>query len=329
MPEVLAAALLYVVAAGAVQLLAALPVAAAAESLSENDPEAAGRFWLAASVFAPSAALALTVLALALARGGMLPPHLERTRPHVCWRWLLERPDADWHFTVGGALALGLVVFALGRFAWRWVSSTQVGRLAAAHVGDGGERVLVAHSDEPYCFAVGLGGGVAIISRGMVDLLDEQQRGAVLSHELAHIVRRDNAMHLVTELCATLSALVPLGFIYAYRWRSAAEAACDQAAAAASNPETVVEALELVERATVGLRPEWPEGLNPVYYGGVSPARRAARLMAPARAQIAPPLRVVLWVEGIVVVAALALGRQWVLDSLYCAGESVLKGLGA
>lgn len=328
MPEVLAAALLYVIAAGVVQLLAALPIAAAAESLPENNPEAAGRFWLAACVFAPAAALVLTVLALALSASAMLPPHLERVRPHACWRLLLERPDAQWHFLVGGALALGLIVLAVARFAWRWSSSAQAGRLAAAHAGDDAERVLVAHSDEPFCFAVGLGDGVAIISRRMLDLLDEPQRGAVLAHELAHIRRRDNATHLAAELCATLSAIVPLGFIYAYRWRSAAEAACDQAAAAASSAETVVETLELVEHTTGGARPEWPEGLNPVYYGGVSPARRAARLMAPARAQIAPPLRAVLLVEGLVVVAALVFGRQWVLDSLYCAGESVLKGMG-
>ena len=328
MPEVLAAALLYVIAAGVVQLLAALPIAAAAESLPENNPEAAGRFWLAACAFAPAAALVLTVLALALSTSSMLPPHLERVRPHLCWRVLLERPDAQWHFLVGGALALGLIVLAVGRFVWRWVSSLQVERMASAHVGDGGERVLVAHGDEPFCFAVGVGDGVAIISRGMLDLLDEQQRDAVLGHEAAHIRRRDNATHLAAELCATLSALVPLGFIYAYRWRSAAEAACDQAAAAASSAETLVETLELVEHATGGVRPEWPEGLNPVYYGGISPARRAARLMAPARAQIAPPLRAVLLVEGFAVVAALVFGRHWLLDSLYCAGESVLKGMG-
>jgi len=328
LPEVLAAALLYVVAAGVVQLLAALPIAAAAESLPEDNPDAAGRFWLAACAFAPLSALVLTILAFAVAGSGMVPPHLERTRPHVCWHWLLDRPDAEWHFAVGGALASGLIVLAAGRFVWRWVRSLQAERMAAAHVGADGRRVLVAHSDEPFCFTVGLREGVAIISRAMVDLLDSQRREAVLAHEMAHIRRRDNATHLVAELCATLSALFPLGFVYAYRWRAAAEADCDRAAAEASSPDVVAGTLSAVEQASGGVRPEWPEGLTPVYYGGVSPARRSARLLAAPRPQIAPPLRVVLWVEGLVLAAALVGGRQWVLDSLYCAGESVLKGMG-
>lgn len=328
MPELLAAALLYVVAAGIVQLLAALPIAAAAESLPDDDPAAAGRFWLAACAFPPLAAVALTALAFGLSASSMLSPHLERVRPHVCWRFLLERPDAQWHFILGGALALALIVLAVGRFAWRWASSVQAERMAAAHIGDGDPPVLVAHGEEPFCFTVGLRDGVAIISRGMVDLLDEAQREAILTHEIAHVRRRDNARHLVAELCATLSALVPLGFLYAYRWRAAAEADCDQAAAEASHPEIVAETLEVVEQATGGARPEWPERLNPVYYGGLSPARRAARLRAAPRPQIAPPLRLVLWIETAVVTAAVVIGRGRVLDSLYCAGESVLKGMG-
>ncbi len=328
LPELLAFALLYVVAAGVVQLLAALPVAAAAESLPEDNPDAAGRFWSAASLLAPASALPLTAACLLLARSDMVTPHLERVRPHICAHPLLERPDADWHFRVAGIIALSLIAFALARFLWRWVSSVRVERLAAAHTGEGEVPVLVAHGDEPACFTVGLHKGFVIVSRGMVELLSDQQRKALIAHETAHVRRRDNLRHLVLELCATLSALAPIGFLYAYRWRAAAEAACDRAAAQVSSPETVAETLQLVEQATGGHRPEWPEGLNPVYYGGVSPTRRVARLTTPTSPQVAPPLKVVLAAEAIVLFAVTLLARRPLLDSLFCAGETVLKGMG-
>ncbi len=326
MAAVLAAALLLVVYGAVIQLLAALPATAAAESLSDDNPRTAARFWLAVCLFPPVAAALLTTISLIAPSTSAISPHLERIRSHFCWRSLTQGPDATWHFRVAGALAAAVIVFALCRFVWRWISSRRVEELAARMLTDNDEsRVLVARSEEDFSFTVGVREGFVVVSRGLADRLTEEQLRALLAHEQGHVERKDNMWHLIVELAATLALPMPLGFVYAHRWRAAAEADCDSRAAEASSKETVSQLLLMLQEQALQPQPSLPAGLTPVYHGSISPSHRASRLSRSPRPLVAPPLAVVLVAELGVVVAGTVLARRWLWDSFYCAGESLLR----
>jgi Zn-dependent protease with chaperone function len=325
----LAAALLMVVCTAALQLLTALPIAAAAESLPDENHRLAARFWAISSLLSPTLATILTAVALLTPMTGGLSPHLERTRPHLCWLRLTEGPDAAWHFRLASAMTAALLLFGVVRFVWRLVSSARVARLARAMLAKNTTKeVLILSSQEPYCFSVGTRDGVVVISQGLAGQLDTDQLRALLAHEQEHISRHDNLWHLILELAATVAIPVPLGFWYAHRWRSAAEAACDLAAVDATGRDTVVALLELMDRQIGELHHKRTGALTPVYRAGMSPQQRAERLRRVARPSVAPALKLVLAAEIGLAMVVVAFTRQWLWDSLYCAGDSLVKVMG-
>ncbi len=326
MAVVLAAALLLVVYSAVIQLLAALPATAAAESLSDDNPRTAARFWLAVCLFPPVAAALLTTISLIAPSTSAASPHLERIRSHFCWRGLTQAPDAAWHFRIAGTLAAAVIVFALCRFVWRWISSRRVEKLAAQmSAGEDESGVLVARSQDDFSFTVGVREGFVVVSRGLVDRITEEQLHALLAHEQAHIERKDNMWHLIVELAATLALPMPLGFVYAHRWRATAEADCDLRAAEATSRETVSRLLLMLQEQTLQPQPSLPAGLTPVYHASISPSYRAGRLSHSPRPLVAPPLPIVVLAELGVVLLGTVLARRWLWDSLYCAGESLLR----
>lgn len=271
----------------------------------------------------------LTALSLLAPYTGAVTPHLERVRPHLCWLKLTEGPDAQWHFRLAGTLALGLLLFAVARFTWRWASSARVERRARQMLSaEDQDQVLVTGSEEPFCFSVGARRGLAVVSRGLVQQLDQQQLQALLAHEQAHIARRDNMWHLLLELAAIISLPLPTGFVYAHLWRSAAEADCDLQAAQATNSDMVSRLLELMHQRIGDMHRRRTAGLSPVYRAGLSPAHRAQRLVRAPRPTIAPPLKLVLVAEIALMMLVLVFARQWMWDSLYCAGKSVMDVMG-
>ena len=322
-----AAALLLVLYTAVVQLLAALPVAAAAESLSQDNPRQAALSWLVVSLFAPAAAVLLAAISLVMPAAGFISPHLERIRPHLCWRALTHAPDAPWHFHIASLLALGLITFAIVRFLWRWISSRRVEERAREMLhADSPDTFITSHAEGEFSFTVGLRDGVVVISSDLVRTLSPEELRALLAHENAHIARRDNLWHLIIELAATLALPSPWGFLYARRWRAAAEADCDARAAQATSPDTVTELLLMLAEHNQG-HLQHPSELQPVYQPGLSPHDRAKRLSSPPRPNIAPPLLPVLTVEAAIILVAVIIARHWLADTLYCAGETVLSVL--
>jgi len=311
------------------QLLGALPVAAAAESVPDDNPRVASRFWLAACLLPSIMGVLLAAGALLAPSVATITPHLERTRPHLCWRNLMQAPDAVWHFRLAGTAALGIILFAVGRFIWRWTSSRRVERLAQATDGRGGNaRMLTARSDDMFSFTVGLRQGLVVLSQGLKDTLTDEQLQALVAHEQAHIDRKDNMWHLLIELAATLALPMPVGFLYAYWWRASAEADCDCRAAETTTSATVSQLLVTLQEHVAHTKPALPAGLTPVYYGSISPIHRARRLTAAPHPLVAPPLGFVLVGELLVLLTAAFIARRWLWDSLYCAGESVLRVMG-
>ncbi len=306
-----------------IQIVAGLPVAAAAESLPDNQPKAASRFWLAVSVFPPVLAALLTVISLVLPSTAYLSPHLERIRPHMCARHLANAPDALWHFHLAGSVALALIAFATLRFAWRWASSARIEHLASDMPGGNGAPLMVP-SDALYSFALGVRTGFVVISSSLARILAQDQLKAVVAHENKHILRGDNRTHLLMELAATLTLPSPLGFVYLMKWRASAEEACDRAAAEVTSPETVAGVLQLLNERETERVAKYSGGLVPVYRPGISPAARAARIKAAPRPQLAPPLAVILVAEGLLALFAIVMARQWLADAIYCAGETIL-----
>ena len=322
-----AAALLLIFYAVAVQVLAALPVAAAAESLSQSKPRQAALFWLAVSLFAPAVAGLLAAISLVMPAADVISPHLERVRPHLCWRFLTHAPDAPWHLHIASLLALGLIAFAIIRFLWRWISSRRVEERARRMLhADAGDSFITSEAEGNFSFTVGLSDGVVVISSDLVRMLSPEALRALLAHEQAHIARRDNLWHLLIELAATLALPSPLGFLYASRRRAAAEADCDARAAQATSCDTVTELLLMLAEHNQR-HPGHPSGLAPVYQPGISPHDRAERLSSPPRPTLAPPLLPVLAVEAGIILAAAIIARHWLADTLYCAGETVLSVL--
>lgn len=323
----LAAGLLWVVFSDLLHIVIALPVAAAAESLSFKHPTVAARFWAAACLLPAVCGAFFAAVALLLPYTGAVTPHLERIRPHLCWHSLITSADAPWHFRLAALAACAIIIAALIRFVWRLANTYRLQVLASGPMSDDtGPGVIVAPSESCAAFTVGLSSGAIIISQRLARELPQDEYAAVLAHERSHFNRSDNLQHLLLELAATVSLPVPLGYIYFNRWRAAAETACDRAAVKATSPEAVRSLLERLQELHMEHTAEISGGtLQPTYRSGLSPSERIARLCGPHHPTIAPPLPTVLTVEAVLIVAVVWLLRGPIVDSLYCAGDSVLS----
>ncbi len=67
-------------------------------------------------------------------------------------------------------------------------------------------EVAVVDTELPNAFAVGtLGSGSVVVTTGLLDLLDEDEREAVLAHEVAHLANRDAGLMTVAWLLPTIT----------------------------------------------------------------------------------------------------------------------------
>jgi heat shock protein HtpX len=66
-------------------------------------------------------------------------------------------------------------------------------------------RLMIADMGVPNAFAVGRkGAGIVVVSRELIQLLDEEELKGVLAHELAHIRNRDVVMMVMGQAIATM-----------------------------------------------------------------------------------------------------------------------------
>jgi heat shock protein HtpX len=73
--------------------------------------------------------------------------------------------------------------------------------------------LAVARTDVPNAFAVGRrpGHATVVVTTGLLDLLDAEERDAVLAHELAHVRNRDVSVMTMAYFLPSLAYLVAIG----------------------------------------------------------------------------------------------------------------------
>ncbi len=176
--------------------------------------------------------------------------------------------------------ALGLV---LGRFWWTVLQGIRTS-LRARIKGEEptwklerGEPVFVVPLDHPEAYAVGTCRGQVIVSRGLLDVLDEREQEAVLLHEEGHLRARHQPMLMISRAAAAAVAPIPTAKIAMSLVEQAVEEAADEYAAVRIGcPATVASGVS--KAALAGLRS--PLGAVALGPGPDVPAR-VRRLLDP------------------------------------------------
>jgi Zn-dependent protease with chaperone function len=167
---------------------------------------------------------------------------------------------------VAQAAARALVVAYLLRVVWVAVRTSQAtSRLAASTAlaaaerlpTSGGPLIHVVASQRPIAFTLdGRAGGV-VVSRGLLALLDDQERAAVLAHELAHLrLRHHRLLRFARVVSGALGAAVPAAGDAAAFLARELEVIADQVAASEVGDRRVVaRSLAKAALATAGATP--------------------------------------------------------------------------
>jgi beta-lactamase regulating signal transducer with metallopeptidase domain len=225
----------------------------------------------------------------------MLPTELARIAPIVVIAWLV--------WVVFGWLKTLLAVRRLNASVKSCATPDDpelhrfIGRISARH-GDDAIRVRLSECwDSPLV----LPNNVICIPAWLGQRLTRSQREAVLAHEVAHILRRDPAWRIASQMIGQLVFFQPLHRLAAARLDMAAELACDDwAARACGQPRALAEAL-LTCAETIRMQQSDMPGLALAMTRKKSPLlMRISALMEEGPMFLKKPLR------GAPVVAALA-----------------------
>ena len=104
-------------------------------------------------------------------------------------------------------------------------------RRLARHLGVQAPRVRLCPSLAPVAFTYGFFQPTIVLSRWMVETLDQQELEAVLAHELAHHARRDHLLTWWVLLLRDAFCYLPTSRLTYLQFRDAQELACDDLAA--------------------------------------------------------------------------------------------------
>ncbi len=182
--------------------------------------------------------------------------------------------------SIVAGVALGVV---LGRFWWtlgRGVRATRrarVRKLEPTWKLERGQQVYVVPLDQPEAYSLGSVRGQVVVSRGLLEILDDDERRAVLLHEEGHLRARHQPVLLVARAAA--SALQPFAPARAAMSlvEQAVEESADQYAAEKLGRPAIV-ASSVTKAALAGLRN--PVGAVALGAGPDVPAR-VRRLLDP------------------------------------------------
>lgn len=189
-------------------------------------------------------------------------------------------------------LMLGAIAARAAQRSWDWHHLTP----NAPHQG-----LAVLAIDEPVAYAVpGRPGGI-VASRGLLTLLDGDERRALLAHEQAHLDLGHHRYLRASEMTASFPLLGPL----ARAVRFSTERWADEEAASAVGDRRIV-ARALSRAALAGTQPA-PSGLAGLLGAGMS--ERVAELLddPPGRLDLAQGLLVAASVVGLVAATGLTL----------------------
>jgi len=160
--------------------------------------------------------------------------------------------------------------------------------------GTQGRRILVLADDEPIAYAAPGKPGCVVVSRGLLDALEPQERQVLFAHERAHLDQRHHHYLLVGALSvAVLPVLRPL----VVQLRLATERCADEAAAhvMAGDRQLVATAITRAAVATSA-------------YGGVVGSFGGASILARVEALVATPSTPTALTGAVVVAGVAGLG---------------------
>lgn len=203
-------------------------------------------------------------------------------------------------FWAGCAAGLLLLVLSMGAL-WSAGHCGQALWRAERDVRGPAAALVVLPDRAPFAYAVaGVTRGQVAVSTGLLGLLDDAERAAVLAHEQAHLVGRHHLLRAVTVLAARadplLCGLPPLVHL-------ATERAADESAARSVGDRSVV-ARALCRAALGAHRPEaWPA---PAGFAHDAVGVRVRSLLEPPPTRRWPVLALALLLVGTVVATSLA-----------------------
>ncbi|MDL4821454.1 M56 family metallopeptidase [Actinomadura opuntiae] len=289
---------------GLLPLVLPAVMALAARPLSGRLPPRTATWLLTAT--AVVLALASTASLAELALGGTLRLPMIAALGHLSEHVLHRAPETSPVVATVAGPALAASLAAASWAAARRVRGLLAGaRAARALPGQG----IVAVIDDDAADAFALPGRV-VVSTGMLSILDEAERRALLAHERAHLSGRHHVFRALVHVAAAANPLLlPLRGAVTFtteRW-------ADERAAAGADRERVARAIgkaALAHNRRPGLGPQVAAlGIGPGRaFGRRRPGplpRRVAALLAPP-----PPLR--RWL--VIATVALALLSVWAAD---------------
>lgn len=176
--------------------------------------------------------------------------------------WMLPRVSPTALGFAGGVWVLGSVTL-LGRLLTGWLAANRLRRRATlmdeGPLRDTFERLsadahvrqvtLVVSSEIDAPVALGVRAPAVLVPAHLLDYMPDQSLAPILAHELAHVARRDYAVHLGQSVVEALLFHSPATWWIGRRIREAREFCCDDISVdVAGNRAQYVEALTLVAR---------------------------------------------------------------------------------
>lgn len=152
-------------------------------------------------------------------------------------------------------------------------ATTRELRAVCSTCGNG--ELAVVSIDTPHAFAVPGRPGRILVTRGMLTVLDGDERRVVLVHERAHLHGRHHLLRAATEVCAAVNPLlIPVREAVAYLVERSAD---EHAATVTGSRELVARALTKAALAggSTGRAPAWPA---PLHFAGCGVSARVAAL---------------------------------------------------
>ncbi|WP_152626655.1 M56 family metallopeptidase [Streptacidiphilus carbonis] len=200
-------------------LLFPVPAALAARPLAARlDPRAAT--WLLTACALALASLSSAALGI-LAGAGLIRLSLAAWAGHWSGAAVRAGDPVTWTEAATAGLLLAVAGYAAGRMLWRRTRALVSAGTEAACL-PGLDQVVVVEDPEPDAYALpGLPGRI-VVSTGMLQALDENDREAMLAHERAHLSGHHYAFVAATHLAAAANPLLrPMAEAVAYtveRW---------------------------------------------------------------------------------------------------------------
>ena len=194
-----------------------------------------------------------------------------------------------------GLACLAIALLGLAAWAWSITRATRALARSVRHIRQfreqgremrlPGERMAawVVDGDAPCVMLTGLFRPRMVISRDVVEALSAEQLSAVIRHERAHGISRDNLKRLLVLLAPGILPFASGFRDLEHAWAKISEWAADDLAAAGKTRRSLSLAAALVRVARLGSTTPAPALATSLMAEGADLSERVERLLRPAR----------------------------------------------